>query len=85
MKIVYLIYHKNTNRPAAVAFTPNGVKKHITKMIRKKQVTYGTGTQAAQIRRLRDDFIGADAIKTVNKRLRPAWIVEEYVEGFIRR
>lgn len=85
MRIVYLIYHKNANRPAAIAFTPNGVKKSVTKMIRKKQVAYGAGTQAAQIRRLRDDFAGTDAIKAVNKRLCPVWSIEEYVEGFVRR
>ena len=34
MKVVYLLFHKDGKRPSVVSFTANGMKRHITKMIR---------------------------------------------------
>lgn len=85
MKVVYLLFHKDSKRPTMVSFTPNGMKRHITKMIRTGSMEYCDGSKATQIRRLRDDFMNADPITAVNKRLRNKWSIEAYVEGSVRR
>ena len=85
MKVVYLLFHKDSKRPTMVSFTPNGMKRHITKMIRTGSMEYCAGTKAAQIRRLRDDFMSTDPISTVNKRFKNKWRIEAYMEGAVRR
>lgn len=85
MKIVYLLFHKDGKRPSVVSFTANGMKRHITKMIRTGSMEYCAGTKAAQIRRLRDDFMSTDPISTVNKRFKNKWSIEAYMEGAVRR
>ena len=76
MKVVYLLFHKDSKRPAMVSFTP---------MIRTGSMEYCDGSKATQIRCLRDDFMNADPITAVNKRLRNKWSIEAYVEGSVRR
>ena len=61
------------------------MKRHITKMIRTGSMEYCAGTKAAQIRRLRDDFMSTDPISTVNKRFKNKWSIEAYMEGAVRR
>ena len=85
MKVVYLLFHKDGKRPSVVSFTANGMKRHITKMIRTGSMEYCDGSKATQIRCLRDDFMNADPITAVNKRLRNNWCIEAYVEGSVRR
>ncbi len=85
MRIVYLLFHKDGKRPSVVSFTANGMKRHITKMIRTGSMEYCAGTKAAQIRRLRDDFMSTDPISTVNKRFKNKWSIEAYMEGAVRR
>lgn len=85
MRIVYLLFHKDGKRPSVVSFTANGMKRHITKMIRTGSMEYCAGSKAAQIRRLRDDFMSTDPISTVNKRFKNKWSIEAYMEGAVRR
>lgn len=85
MKVVYLLFHKDGKRPSVVSFTANGMKRHITKMIRTGSLEYCDGSKATQIRCLRDDFMSTDPISTVNKRFKNKWSIEAYMEGAVRR
>ena len=85
MKVVYLLFHKDSKRPTMVSFTPNGMKRHITKMIRTGSMEYCVGTKAAQIRRLRDDFMSTDPISTVNTRFKNRGPLYAYLEGAVGR